>query len=134
MDFGGIGSGPPTISELCKFIKFLIEAVSIETYVETSSEHLPSLFLVMVRNITSNLDTIGGLCLTECLNTVRKVLARVQPAWNVWDVTDKIIKKTVEVTEVDGMDVAREVTESNPGSPLNYLLSSSWSHSSPTTS
>ena len=36
------------------------------------------------------------------------------------DVTDKITKKTVEVTEVDGMDVAREVTESNPGSPLNY--------------
>ena len=29
---------------------------------------------------------------------------------------DKITKKT----EVDGMDVAREVTESNPGSPLNY--------------
>ena len=74
----------------------------------------------MVRNITSNLDTIGGLCLTECLKTVRIVLARVQPAWNGRDVTDKITKKTVEVTEVDGMDVAREVTESNPGSPLNY--------------
>jgi len=121
-DVGGIGSGEPTLQEMCKLIKFLLEIVSIETYVETSSRHLPSMFQVMVRSITNHLDTIDGASLTECLSTVRKVHARIQPAWNVWDVTDKIARKTKEVTEIDGMDIAREVTESNPGSPLNHPI------------
>jgi hypothetical protein len=118
-DVGGIGSGEPTLQEMCKLIKFLLEIVSIETYVETSSRHLPIMFQVMVRSVTTYLDRIDGASLAECLNTVRKVHARIQPAWNVWDVTEKMASNTQEVTEVDGMDVAREVTESNPGSPLN---------------
>lgn len=40
----------------------------------------------------------------------------------MWDVTDKKSKKSTDITEVGGMDVAREVTESNPGSPLNYPI------------
>ena len=141
MDFGGIGSGPPTISELCKLIKFLIEAVSIETYVETSSEHLPSLFQVMVRNITSNLDTIGGLCLTECLKTVRIVLARVQPAWNGRDVT--LIHKQHHLhhraagsclhTGRAGhhAHLCQGCTAQEQRCGLRRLLLSPWSHSSP---
>ena len=118
-EVGGIGSGCPTLPEMCKLIIFLLEVVSIETYVETSAEHLPSLFQVMVRSLTSCLGTIGGQSLTECINTIRKVLARIQPAWNVWDVTEKITKKTV--VELEVMDVAKEVTESHPGSPLSEL-------------
>ena len=107
-EVGAIGSGPPTVVEMCKIIKFLLDVVSIETYVETSSEHLPTLFQVMVKSITKAIETINGQVLHECLITLRKVLQRVQPAWNVWDVTDKVSQKTVEITETDGMDIARE--------------------------
>ena len=99
---GGVGSGPPSLTQTCHIIDFLLNTVSIETYIETSSEHLPCLFQAMVTSITCNLESLRPSVLACSLATLRKVLARVQPAWNVWDVTD----------------VAREATESNPGSPV----------------
>ena len=97
---------------------FLLETVSIETYIETSSEHLPSLFCVMVTSLQQNFDTISSDNLATCLSTLRKVLARVQPAWNVWDVSEKLNKSRQEITDTEA-DVAKEATESNPGSPVN---------------
>ena len=56
---GAIGAGPPSLTQICNIIVFLLETVSIETYIETSSEHLPSLFKVMVSSITENLEQIS---------------------------------------------------------------------------
>ena len=50
------------------------------------------MFQVMVTSMTQHLDNIPPEVLTTCLSTCRKVLARVQPAWNVWDVTEKLNK------------------------------------------
>lgn len=74
--------------------------------------------------MTQHLDTIPPEVLTTCLSTCRKVLARVQPAWNVWDVTEKLNKSKLDslsehtdVAELEtSTDVAKEATESNPGS------------------
>ena len=41
-----VGTPGTNITEMCKLLTFLLEVVSIETYVETSSEHLPRLFQV----------------------------------------------------------------------------------------
>ena len=43
-----VGTPGTNITEMCKLLTFLLEVVSIETYVETSSEHLPRLFQVRV--------------------------------------------------------------------------------------
>ena len=101
---GVVASGAPSLTQTCHIIDFLLNTVSIETYIETSSEHLPCLFQAMVSSLSLSLDRLSPPVLASCLSTLRKVLARVQPAWNVWDVAD----------------VAREATESNPGSPV-YL-------------
>ena len=105
---------------LLRFPVFLLDTVSIETYIETSSEHLPALFKVMVESVTAGLGSIGPAVLATCLATLRKVLARVQPAWNVWDVAEKLNKSRQEAGEA--ADVAREATESLPGSPFHVTL------------
>ena len=66
--------------------------------------------------------------MSTCLSTLRKVLARVQPAWNVWDVSEKMNKSRQDsvAQETDlasnsvtlDTDLAREATESLPGSPV----------------
>jgi hypothetical protein len=39
-----VGSESTNIPEICELVSFLLDIVSIETYVETSSEHLPRFF------------------------------------------------------------------------------------------
>lgn len=43
-DVNGIGFEGTTIIEMCAILDLLLDIVSIETYVETHSEHLPHLF------------------------------------------------------------------------------------------
>ena len=112
---GMIGAGPPSITQTCNIIVFLLETVS--TYMETSSEHLPSLFKVIVSSVSENLESISPQVMSTCLSTLRKVLARVQPAWNVWDVSDKMNKSRQDSVSLE-TDLAREATESQPGSPV----------------
>ena len=112
---GAIGSGPPSLTQTCNIIVFLLETVS--TYMETSSEHLPTLFKVIVSSVSENLENISPQVMSTCLSTLRKVLTRVQPAWNVWDVSDKMNKSRQDSVSLDA-DLAREATESQPGSPV----------------
>ena len=39
-----VSSQDTTVIEMCALVDFLLDIVSIETYVETASEHLPNLF------------------------------------------------------------------------------------------
>ena len=119
-EVAGVGSGPASLMEVCTLIMFLLEVVSIETYVETSSEHLPSLSQTMLRALSSHLPSLAPSHLFSCLLCLRKVLARVQPAWSVWDVAERRGKgeekrKSREEPQTPEIPTAREVTESSPG-------------------
>ena len=119
-EVAGVGSGPASLMEVCTLIMFLLEVVSIETYVETSSEHLPSLSQTMLRALSSHLPSLVPSHLFSCLLCLRKVLARVQPAWSVWDVAERRGKgeekrKSREEPQTPEIPTAREVTESSPG-------------------
>ena len=119
-EVAGVGSGPASLMEVCTLIMFLLEVVSIETYVETSSEHLPSLSQTMLRALSSHLPSLVPSYLFSCLLCLRKVLARVQPAWSVWDVAERRGKgeekrKSREEPQTPEIPTAREVTESSPG-------------------
>ena len=41
-----VGTQTTNILEMCKLVPFLLEVISVETYVENSLEHLPRLFQV----------------------------------------------------------------------------------------
>uniref|UniRef100_A0A667XX80 DOP1 leucine zipper like protein A n=1 Tax=Myripristis murdjan TaxID=586833 RepID=A0A667XX80_9TELE len=74
-------SDPPELSlvEFCQLVDFLLDIVSLETYIEIQTEHLPQLLLRMVAALTSHLQALGLGELTHCLRLCSKILSKVQP-------------------------------------------------------
>ncbi|XP_024216432.1 protein dopey-1 homolog [Halyomorpha halys] len=75
-----VGSGSPNIIEVCALAEFLLDIVSLETYTETSSEHLPSLFHHLVLQLTEHCDSLSAKQVAHGLKLCAKILTRVQPA------------------------------------------------------
>uniref|UniRef100_A0AAY5K8G4 Dopey N-terminal domain-containing protein n=1 Tax=Esox lucius TaxID=8010 RepID=A0AAY5K8G4_ESOLU len=65
--------------EFSQLVDFLLDIVSLETYIEIQTEHLPQLLLRMVSALTSNLPALGLEELTQCLRLCSKILSKVQP-------------------------------------------------------
>jgi hypothetical protein len=61
---------------MCALVSFLLDIVSIETYVETSSEHLPHFFKILVETVSASIRLLGGTELALCLATARKGVLR----------------------------------------------------------
>ncbi|XP_076006410.1 protein DOP1A [Genypterus blacodes] len=74
-------SDPPELSlvEFCQLVDFLLDIVSLETYIEIQTEHLPQLLLRMVAALTGHLQALGLGELTHCLRLCSKILSKVQP-------------------------------------------------------
>ncbi|KAM9309502.1 protein DOP1A isoform 2-T2 [Pholidichthys leucotaenia] len=72
---------PPELPlvEFCQLVDFLLDIVSLETYIEIQTEHLPQLLLRMVAALTSHLQALGLGELTLCLRLCSKILSKVQP-------------------------------------------------------
>lgn len=102
-----VGELSTNLPEMCALINFLLEIVSIETYVETSSEHLPKLFQRMTSSLRAGVRTLTGAELQAGLTSCKRVLGRVQPAWNVWDLNESLRKRG----DSDVFDEARICTE-----------------------
>uniref|UniRef100_A0A3P8R2M9 Dopey N-terminal domain-containing protein n=1 Tax=Astatotilapia calliptera TaxID=8154 RepID=A0A3P8R2M9_ASTCA len=65
--------------EFCQLVDFLLDIVSLETYIEIQTEHLPQLLLRMVAALTCHLQALGLGELTHCLRLCSKILSKVQP-------------------------------------------------------
>ncbi|KAI4811401.1 hypothetical protein KUCAC02_014311 [Chaenocephalus aceratus] len=61
------------------WVDFLLDIVSLETYIEIQTEHLPQLLLRMVAALTCHLQALGLGELTHCLRLCSKILSKVQP-------------------------------------------------------
>lgn len=66
--------------QVCTLTEFLLDTVSLETYSDTPSEHLPSLFLQIVTLLTEHCDTLSPIQTAKALQLCAKILTRVQPA------------------------------------------------------
>uniref|UniRef100_A0AAR2JTL5 Dopey N-terminal domain-containing protein n=1 Tax=Pygocentrus nattereri TaxID=42514 RepID=A0AAR2JTL5_PYGNA len=77
----GVGSEPSVLSlvEFCQLVDFLLDIVSLETYIEIQTEHLPQLLLRMVSALTAHLRALCLGELTHCLRLCSKILSKVQP-------------------------------------------------------
>ena len=53
--------------EICALVGFLLDIVSIETYVKTASEHLPNLFKSMVAVLTNKAKDLTRFEVTQAL-------------------------------------------------------------------
>ncbi|XP_036411868.1 protein dopey-1 isoform X2 [Colossoma macropomum] len=74
-------SEPSVLSlvEFCQLVDFLLDIVSLETYIEIQTEHLPQLLLRMVSALTAHLRALCLGELTHCLRLCSKILSKVQP-------------------------------------------------------
>ncbi|XP_054554970.1 protein dopey-1 isoform X2 [Talpa occidentalis] len=67
------------LTSFCLLVDFLLDIVSLETYIEIQTEHLPQLLLRMVSALTSHLQTLHLTELTDSLRLCSKILSKVQP-------------------------------------------------------
>ncbi|KAM6139017.1 protein DOP1A isoform 2-T2 [Phoenicopterus ruber ruber] len=79
----GPGSGSEQselpLTNFCLLVDFLLDIVSLETYIEIQTEHLPQLLLRMISALTSHLHTLHLSELTDSLRLCSKILSKVQP-------------------------------------------------------
>lgn len=59
--------------------EFLLDTVSLETYIDTPSEHLPTLFLHIVVLLTEHCELLSPAQTARALHLCTKILTRVQP-------------------------------------------------------
>ncbi|XP_061144226.1 protein dopey-1 isoform X2 [Syngnathus typhle] len=76
---GSLDTSERSLMEFCQLVDFLLDIVSLETYIEIQTEHLPQLLLRMVAALTGHLQTLGLGELTHCLRLCSKILSKVQP-------------------------------------------------------
>ncbi|XP_071956743.1 protein DOP1A-like isoform X2 [Antedon mediterranea] len=69
-----------TISELCMLVEFLLDIVSLETYVEIPTEHLPQLLCKVTMSMTNYCDYLSPEELKNSLQLCTKLLTKVQPS------------------------------------------------------
>ncbi|TNN02953.1 hypothetical protein fugu_010440 [Takifugu bimaculatus] len=65
-----------SLVEFCQLVDFLLDIVSLETYIEIQTEHLPQLLLRMVSALTCHLQVLGLAELTHCLRLCSKILSK----------------------------------------------------------
>lgn len=74
-----VSDGDPTVLEICEIIGFLLDIVSIESYVETQTEHLPELLRHLGSSLTEHCTTLTAKELTATLRLCSHILTKVQP-------------------------------------------------------
>uniref|UniRef100_G3UG70 DOP1 leucine zipper like protein B n=1 Tax=Loxodonta africana TaxID=9785 RepID=G3UG70_LOXAF len=71
-------STPPTVSELCTLLVFLLDVIPLELYSEVQTQYLPQVLSCMLQPLSENLESLSLPELTQALKTCFKVLSRVQ--------------------------------------------------------
>ncbi|KFV77568.1 Protein dopey-2 [Struthio camelus australis] len=71
-------STPPTVSELCTLLVFLLDVIPLELYSEVQTQYLPQMLSYMVQSLLENMEMLGLPELTHALKTCFKVLSKVQ--------------------------------------------------------
>uniref|UniRef100_A0A8C5WDK4 DOP1 leucine zipper like protein A n=1 Tax=Leptobrachium leishanense TaxID=445787 RepID=A0A8C5WDK4_9ANUR len=67
------------LTNFCLLVDFLLDIVSLETYIEIQTEHLPQLLLRMISALTSHLQSLDLKELVDSLRLCSKILSKVQP-------------------------------------------------------
>ncbi|XP_077487312.1 LOW QUALITY PROTEIN: protein DOP1A [Amblyomma americanum] len=72
-----VGSGPPSLLEVCVLSEFLLEVISLDTYVET--ENLPALLLKVAKDLEHYCRALSPEELNGALLLCSRLLSKVQP-------------------------------------------------------
>ncbi|XP_027439919.1 protein dopey-2 isoform X5 [Zalophus californianus] len=71
-------SPPPTVSELCTLLVFLLDVIPLELYSEVQTQYLPQVLGCLVQPLAEEMEVLSLPELTHALKTCFKVLSKVQ--------------------------------------------------------
>ena len=111
-----VGSPETTVVEMCAITDFLLDIVSLETYPETYSKHLPRLFKTITTVLNTKCNHLMPQELTTALNLSIKILSKTQPPWNAWNADEIGHKESFKTlcsdqTITDNQNDTAEITE-----------------------
>nr|CAI5827121.1 unnamed protein product [Callosobruchus analis] len=105
-----IGSGPPYLLEICILTDFLLDIIPIESYTESTSNILPSLFTKIVSTLRTNIAELNDHEITQSLQLCTRILSKIQPV--ALPQSKKIETETVE--EGKSVNDSSEKSEPTP--------------------
>ncbi|NWR47447.1 DOP2 protein, partial [Regulus satrapa] len=117
-------SAPPSISELCTLLVFLLDVIPLELYSEVQTQYLPQMLSYMVQSLLENMEVLGLPELTHALKTCFKVLSKVQMPPSYLDVEtgsgngSPVPKEGVDITLETKSVLQEEEEEEVPFPPL----------------
>ncbi|XP_017772866.1 PREDICTED: protein dopey-1 homolog isoform X2 [Nicrophorus vespilloides] len=128
-----IGSGEPSLLEICILTEFLLDIIPIETYVKSTLDILPNLFKKIVNVLRKNISTLNRFEVTHSLQLSKKILLRIQPVTvkhvdSIHCSEEKAINKLVDSgekevdEEVDSVEIKLGVEKSKSDSKINEKL------------
>ncbi|GAB1300448.1 Protein dopey-2 [Apodemus speciosus] len=71
-------SPPPTVSELCTLLVFLLDVIPLELYSEVQTQYLPQVLGCLLQRLAEEMEALSLPELTHALKTCFKVLSKVQ--------------------------------------------------------
>lgn len=74
-----IGCGMPNLIEICILTEFLLDTVSLDTFIDTPSDHLPTLFYNIISKLLCHIDLLSCMEISKSLQLCAKILSKVQP-------------------------------------------------------
>uniref|UniRef100_A0ABM0MUJ4 Protein dopey-1-like n=1 Tax=Saccoglossus kowalevskii TaxID=10224 RepID=A0ABM0MUJ4_SACKO len=79
-DEDSIAQDKVTVRELCKLVDFLLDMLSLETYMETQTEHLPELLCQITISLTNHASIVSVDDINDGLKLCNKILTKVLPS------------------------------------------------------
>ncbi|KAK2522036.1 protein dopey-2 isoform X2 [Columba livia] len=117
-------STPPTISELCTLLVFLLDVIPLELYSEVQTQYLPQMLSYMVQSLLENMEVLGLPELTHALKTCFKVLSKVQMPPSYLDIeTGSGSGSPVKKENVDITSETQSVLQEEDETPFPHLKS-----------
>uniref|UniRef100_A0A8C0V978 DOP1 leucine zipper like protein B n=1 Tax=Cyanistes caeruleus TaxID=156563 RepID=A0A8C0V978_CYACU len=105
-------STPPTISELCTLLVFLLDVIPLELYSEVQTQYLPQMLSYMVQSLLENMEVLGLPELTHAnLKLAKNWSCQMQPSF-----TSPVPKEDLDIT-LETKSVLQEEEEA-PFPPL----------------
>ncbi|KAL4233674.1 Protein dopey-1 [Mactra antiquata] len=103
-----------SVDELCQLIGFLLDIVSLETFSETQTEHLPNLLCSVINSLTLHCDQLTDSDVITSLQLCTKILSKVQPTMTTSSSHDSSCDQSHDLVEmVEQVSVTQEKTLSN---------------------
>nr|XP_050849506.1 protein dopey-1 homolog isoform X2 [Vespula vulgaris] len=140
MTVKSIGCGMPNLIEICILTEFLLDTVSLDTFIDTPSDHLPTLFYNIISKLLCHIDLLSCMEISKSLELCAKILSKVQPTV-VTTQTDKreidakldSSQNNATTSSNDNSLIAIPLEKSQSDSKLNKAdtMSSSYNEKSP---